>query len=162
MGGTAAAGGLGLAGHVAAGLLRNLLSTGVLLVVAFVLGFRSHASAGDWLVAVALLAGFIVALSWLAAAIGTAVGSAEAASGVTFLVSFLPYPSSAFVPLPTLPSWLQGFAHYQPVNCLIDALRQLSQGQSFGTSATLTVVWSAGITVGSIALAGWRFRARTA
>ena len=151
-----------LAGHVAASLMRNLLSTAVLLAVAFAIGFRPDAGAEQWLVAVVLLAAFITALSWFAAAVGTTVGSVEAASGVTFLVSFLPYPSSAFVPISTMPSWLQGFARNQPVNCLVDALRHLLLGQPVGASVVLTVLWSTAIAAVSIAMAAWRFRSRTA
>ena len=151
-----------LAGHVAASLLRNLLSTAVLLAVAFAIGFRPDAGAEQWLAAIVLLAAFITALSWFAAAIGTAVGSVEAASGVTFLVSFLPYPSGAFVPISTMPSWLQGFARHQPVNCLVDALRELLLGQPVGADAVLTLLWSLAIATASIALAGWRFRSRAA
>ena len=42
-------------------------------------------------------------MSWLSAAIGLVTRSPEAASGFTFFVSFLPYPSSAFVPIDTMP-----------------------------------------------------------
>ena len=55
----------------------------------------------------AILALFVLALSWLAAAIGIVARSPEAAQGIAFLVSFLPYVSSAFVPIHTMPAALQ-------------------------------------------------------
>jgi ABC-2 type transport system permease protein len=88
--------------------------------------------------------------------------SPEAATGMTFLISFLPYPSSAFVPIHTLPSWLQGFAAHQPVTCVIDTLRGLLTGGPVAASAVPAVIWSLGITVASIALAGFLYRRKTA
>ena len=61
-------------GHVVASVVRNLLSAAVVLVVAFAIGFRPHADVAAWLAAAGILALFVLALSWLAAAIGI-VGS---------------------------------------------------------------------------------------
>jgi ABC-2 type transport system permease protein len=97
-------------GHVVASVARNLLSSALVFAVAMAIGFRPHGDPLNWLAAVGILALYVLALSWFAAAIGMLVRSPEAAQGVTFLVSFLPYPSSAFVPIHTMPSWLQGFA----------------------------------------------------
>ena len=88
-------------GHVVASVLRNLLSSALVFAVALAIGFRPHGAPGNWLAAVAILALYVLALSWFAAAIGIVVRSPEAAQGITFLVSFLPYPSSAFVPVHT-------------------------------------------------------------
>ncbi len=93
----------------------------------------------------------MLALSWFAAAIGILVRSPEAAQGITFLVSFLPYPSSAFVPIHTMPSWLQGFASNQPVTAVADATRALLNGTPVGADAWHAIAWSIAIVVGSIA-----------
>jgi ABC-2 type transport system permease protein len=151
-----------LAGHVAASVARNLASAGLAFGVAVAIGFDPHADLGDWLAALGLLALFILAISWLAAAIGVVTRSPEAAQGITFLVSFLPYPSSAFVPIHTMPSWLQGFARTQPVTAVIDSLRSLLSGHAPGTSAVTAVAWSLGIIVVSVAAAGVLFGRRTA
>jgi ABC-2 type transport system permease protein len=149
-----------IAGHVAASVARNLASAALAVAVAFLLGFDSPAGPGRWLAAVAILALFVLAVSWLAAAIGIIVRSAEAAQGVTFLVSFLPYPSSAFVPIHTMPSWLQGFAANQPVTAVIDAVRALLSGAPVGSSAWHAVAWSVGIMAVSVTLAGALFQRR--
>ena len=99
-----------LAGHVAASVVRNLASTVLVFGVAFLIGFRPSAGPLDWLAAAGILVLFILAISWLSAAFGLLARSPEAAGGFSFLVMFLPYPSSAFVPIDTMPSWLQGFA----------------------------------------------------
>jgi len=151
-----------LAGHVAASVARNLASATLAVGVALAIGFHPRAGLGDWLAAFGLLALFILAISWLAAAIGVVTRSPEAAQGITFLVSFLPYPSSAFVPIHTMPSWLQGFAHAQPVTAVIDSLRALLSGHAPGSSAVAAVAWSLGIIVVSVAAAGALFGRRTA
>jgi ABC-2 type transport system permease protein len=149
-----------IAGHVVASVARNLASAVLAVAVAFVLGFDSGAGAGRWLAAIGILALFVLAISWLAAAIGILVRSAEAAQGVTFLVSFLPYPSSAFVPIHTMPSWLQGFASDQPVTAVIDTLRALLTGAAVGSSAWHAVAWSVAIMAVSVLLAGILFQRR--
>jgi ABC-2 type transport system permease protein len=148
-------------GHVAASVARNLLSTGLVFAVAFAIGFRSEAGLAAWLGAAGILTVFILALSWLAAAIGITARSAEAATGMTFLISFLAYPSSAFVPVRTMPTWLQGFAENQPVTKVIDTIRSLLGGTPAGASAWYALAWSLGIIAGSILLAGVLFQRRT-
>ncbi|HEY2317061.1 MAG TPA: ABC transporter permease [Solirubrobacteraceae bacterium] len=150
-----------LAGHVVASVARNLASAGLAVAVALAIGFHPRAGLGDWLAAIALLALFILAISWLAAAIGVVTRSPEAAQGITFVVSFLPYPSSAFVPIHTMPSWLQGFARGQPVTAVIDALRALLAGHAPGSAAVAAVAWSLGIIVVSVIAAGVLFGRRT-
>ena len=99
-----------LAGHVAASVVRNAASTALVLAVALLIGFRPDAGALAWLAAGGVLLAFVLAISSLAAALGLVATSPEAANGITFVVMFLPYASSAFVPVDTMPSWLQGFA----------------------------------------------------
>jgi ABC-2 type transport system permease protein len=150
-----------IAGHVLASVARNLVSTTLVFAAAFAIGFRSTASAVAWLGAIGILALFVLALSWLAAAIGILARSPEAANGLTFLIGFLPYPSSAFVPIHTMPSWLQGFAHNQPVTPVIDTVRDLLTNHSVGTSAAQAVGWSVAIIGVSMVLSAVLFRRRT-
>jgi ABC-2 type transport system permease protein len=150
-----------VAGHVVASVARNLLSTALLFAVAVPVGFRSSAPPAAWLAALGVLALFVLGLSWLCAAFGVAASSPEAAGGMTFLVSFLPYPSSAFVPIDTMPSWLQGFARHQPATCVIDTVRGLLAGGPVASAAAQAVAWSLGIAVAGVALAGALFRRRT-
>ena len=50
-----------------------------------------------------MIALYILAITYLFAAIGLAASSPEAASGYGFILLFLPYLSSAFVPVDTMP-----------------------------------------------------------
>src|ERR1700716_2620961 len=59
-----------LNGHVAADLLRNTISTIVMLLVGLVIGFRSSASFADWLAIAGLILLFTLAFSWLLAILG--------------------------------------------------------------------------------------------
>jgi ABC-2 type transport system permease protein len=148
-------------GHVLASVLRNLFSTALVFVVAFAIGFRSHASFSHWIAAIGILTLFILALSWFAAAIGIAARSPEASQGITFLISFLAYPSSAIVPVDTMPTWLRGFAENQPFTQVIDATRAFLNGTPVGLSAWHAILWSLAIIAVSVALAGVLFARRT-
>jgi ABC-2 type transport system permease protein len=151
-----------LSGHVTASVVRNLASTVLVFAVAFLIGFRPSAGPLDWLAAVGVLVLFILAISWLSAAFGLLARSPEAAGGFSFLVMFLPYPSSAFVPIDTMPTWLHGFAANQPVTPVIETLRGLLLGLPLGTSPWKAVAWCLGILVASVAVSGFLFRRRTA
>ncbi len=150
-----------LAGHVAASVARNAVSTVLVFGVAVLIGFRPHAAPLDVLAAVAVLLAFVVALSWLAAAFGLVARTPEAANGFQFLILFLPYASSAFVPIDTMPSWIQGFAAHQPITPVIETLRGLLLGTPVANAPWTALAWCAGILAVSIALSGVLFRRRT-
>jgi ABC-2 type transport system permease protein len=147
-------------GHVVASVARNLVSAALVVAVAFLIGFRPHADAADWLATVGILALFVLALSWLAAAIGIVARSPEAAQGIAFLVGFFPYVSSAFVPIRTMPSVLRAVANDNPATAVIDSMRALLNGGHVGADAWHAVVWSLGLIVASIVLSGVLFRRR--
>jgi len=151
-----------LAGHVTASIARNLASTVLVLGVAFLIGFRPNAGPTDWLAAAGVLLLFILAISWLSAAVGVLAKSPEAAGGFAFFMVFLPYPSSAFVPIDTMPAWLHGFANHQPVTPVIETLRGLLLDAPVGTGPWLALAWCGGILAASVALSSVLFRRRTA
>lgn len=147
-------------GHVVASVLRNLLSSALVLAVAIAIGFRPHAGAAGWLAAVGILALWVLAISWFAAAIGILAHSPDTAQGITFLISFLPYPSSAFVPIHTMPPFLRAFAQNQPVTAVVNSLRALLTGAPAGSSEWHAIAWSVAIIAASVALAGVLYRRR--
>ncbi|BDV31691.1 ABC transporter permease [Microbacterium terricola] len=151
-----------LTGHVVASLLRNLLATGVVIGVALLVGFRPTADAAGWIAAIGLVALYILAITYLFAAIGLAAGSPEAASGYGFILLFLPYLSSAFVPVETLPSWLQWIAEHQPVTPIIETLRGLLMGTPMGTAPWWALGWCALILAVAVGWGAWLFRRETA
>jgi ABC-2 type transport system permease protein len=150
-----------LAGHVTASVVRNAASTLLVLGVGVLIGFRPHADLLHWAAAGGVLLLFVLALSWFAAVIGLLAKTPEGANGFTFFVMFLPYPSSAFVPTHTMPSWIQGFAAHQPVTPVTETLRSLLLGTPAGCSPWQALAWCSTILAVSVALAGWLFRRRT-
>ena len=151
-----------LAGHIAASIARNITSTILVFGVACLIGFRPHASLPGWLAAAGLLLAFILAVSWLAAAYGLAVKAPEAANGFMFFVAFLPYASSAFVPVDTMPGWIQGFARNQPITPVTQSLRGLLLGTPVGTAPWAALAWLGGILAVSLVLSAVLFSRRTA
>ena len=150
-----------LAGHVVASVIRNAVSAVLVLGVAILIGFRPHADPLHWVGVAGILLAFVWAVSWFSAAIGLLARSPEAANGFTFIVMFLPYASSAFVPVETMPSWLQGFASHQPVTPVIETLRGLLLGTPVGSHPWTALAWCAGILAVSVAASGFLFTRRT-
>ncbi|MFD6107448.1 ABC transporter permease [Nocardia salmonicida] len=150
-----------LTGHVAESVIRNLLTSGIVIGVAVAVGFRPTTEPLRWLGVLGLLAMFVFALSWLSAALGLLARNPEAANGFTFLFMFLPYVSSAFVPTESMPVWLHGFAENQPVTPVIETMRGLLMGTPIGDSGLLAVLWCAGIALVGYVAAGVLFRRRT-
>lgn len=151
-----------LTGHVVASVVRNLASSVLVFGVALAIGFRPHASVVQWAAAIGVLALFMLAVSWFAAMVGLFATSPEAASGFSFLVMFLPYASSAFVPIATMPGWLHGFSRHQPCTPVIESIRALLAGQAPGSNASVAAIWCVAILAVSVAGSTFAFRRRTA
>jgi ABC-2 type transport system permease protein len=151
-----------LSGHVAASAARNAGSMVLVGGLAFVLGFGLHGDPLGWVAAAGILLAFSIAVSWLSAALGLLARTPEAAGGFTFLIMFLPYASSAFVPVHTMPGWLQGFASAQPITPLADSLRGLLLGTPVGARPLVALAWCAGILIVSVAASRALFERRTA
>jgi ABC-2 type transport system permease protein len=155
------AGSAPLTGHVVASIVRNVASTVIVLAVALIIGFDPTAGIAEWLGVLGVLLAFMAAVSWLAAAFGLLARSAESAGAFSFLILFLPYLSSAFVPPETMPAGLQAIAEHQPVTPIIETLRSLMLGTP-GGDALVALAWCLGFTaIGAVAAAAL-FRRRTA
>lgn len=155
-----------LTGHVVASVVRNTISTLLVFGVAYAIGFRPHAGLSGWLVAGGVLLAFILAVSWLSAVIGLLCGSPDAANGATFGVLFLPYISSGFVPIATMPTWLRGFARHQPATPVIDSVRSHLMSSPLMSqpahSTWIALAWCGGILVVSAAASAVLFQRRAA
>lgn len=147
-----------LTGHVVASVVRNLFATTIVIGVALAVGFRPTAGFAEWAGAIGTIALYILAITWLFAAIGLAAGSPDAANGYGFILLFLPYLSSAFVPVDTLPDWLQWIAENQPITPIIETIRSLLMGTPMGDSGWWALGWCAAITGFAAWWSGWLFR----
>ncbi|WFP16679.1 ABC transporter permease [Citricoccus muralis] len=144
-----------LLGHTVSSLVRNLMATAVVVAAAFALGFRTAASPVQILTAIGLIMLWILVITCVFTLLGLVSGSAESASGYGFMLLFLPYISSGFAPVETMPGWLQGFAGHQPMTPIIDASRALFTGEPWSAlTADLLVgaAWCAGFIAVSLAL----------
>ena len=156
-----------LSGHIAASLARNLLATALVIAVGLGVGWRPSASPAAWAGAAAVIVAFILTMSWLAAAFGLLVRSPEAANAATFVLMFIPYVSTAFVPAAAMPAVLRPIAANQPFTAVIETMRGLwmghtSTGAPVGHEAWLAAAWCAAILTAASAAASWLFRHRTA
>jgi ABC-2 type transport system permease protein len=143
-------------------LLRNFVSTLLVIAVAFGIGFRPHSSVGAFAAALGVLLLFVAAASWFAAAFGLLVRAPEAANSAMFFLMFFSYASSAFVPVRTMPTWLRGFASHQPATPVTETIRGLLLGHSTPLPFGSALAWCVGIGVVSMGLAAVLFRRRTA
>jgi ABC-2 type transport system permease protein len=147
-----------LTGHVVASVLRNLVSTVIVLCVALLIGFDPRASALDWLGVLGVLLAFMVAISWIAACFGLLAKSAEGAGAFSFAIMFLPYVSSAFVPTDSMPAALEAIGDRQPITPIVETLRGLMLGTPIGGHAVAALAWCAGLTAVGVISAGVLFR----
>ncbi|HXF00130.1 MAG TPA: ABC transporter permease [Solirubrobacterales bacterium] len=147
-----------LLGRTLADLVRNILIVGLMIVVGYLVGFRFHGGVSGALACVVVVAAFGLALSWIFAFVALTVRGAEAAQSAGFVVIFpLVFASSVFVPISTMPNWLQGFAEVSPVTVTADAARSFALT---GAPASLgaAAAWIVGLLAIFVPLSMWRYR----
>jgi ABC-2 type transport system permease protein/oleandomycin transport system permease protein len=148
-----------LAGRTLADAVRNVLVVALMTVVGFGVGFRVHTNVFGLLGAMALLVLFGYALSWIFAAVGLAVGQPETAQAAAFpVMAPLVFASSAFVPVDSMPGWLQSFAAHQPLSVVVSASRDLVLGGPTASHVLQAIAWCAAILAVAAPLAVRRYR----
>jgi ABC transporter DrrB family efflux protein len=148
-----------LTGRTLADVVTNMLSLFVLVTVGVIAGFNFHNGLPEVVAGFALLLLFGYAFSWLFALIGLMVSTPEAANAVGFTAIFpLTFASSAFVPVESMPDWLQAFAAVNPFTVTVDAMRALWLGAPAGNSVVLALVWTCGFIAVFAPLAVMRYR----
>ena len=148
-----------LAGRTTADLARNVFVAALMAVVGFAVGFRIHTSALGFLAGMLLVLLFGYVLSWVFATVGLVVGDPETAQAAAFpVMAPLVFASSAFVPVSTMPSWLQPFAEHQPVSVTASAVRALMIGGPTTSYVLQSLAWCVGILLvfGPIAVRRYR------
>jgi ABC transporter DrrB family efflux protein len=115
-----------LSGRTISDVVYNAGILVVLMLSGLVVGWRVHSSLGEFLLAVVLLMAFTFAMSWIGVYLGLRVPTVEVANQVGFITIFpLTFLSNAFIPIQTLPSWLQPVAEWNPFSSLVAASREL-------------------------------------
>ncbi|MCL2593151.1 MAG: ABC transporter permease [Defluviitaleaceae bacterium] len=150
-----------LTGHVLASVVRNMVATIIVIGVAIAIGFRPQASFVQWLVIAGVLVLYMLAITWIAVICGIIAKTPESASTMPFLLFVLPYISSGFVPVETMPRALRWFAEHQPMTHIIDSVRALMLDMPVGNSLRLALIWSAGVIIVSFAIAVQVYKRKT-
>ena len=115
-----------IAGRTLADVVYNGGILIVLMLSGLVVGWSINNGIPSFLAGVGLLLLFAFAMSWIGVWLGLSVPTVEVAQQVSFIVIFpLSFVSSAFVPIATMPTWLQPFAEWNPISSITSACREL-------------------------------------
>jgi ABC-2 type transport system permease protein/oleandomycin transport system permease protein len=148
-----------LAGRTLADLVRNAFVAALMTGVGFAVGFRIHTNVLAFLAGIALVLLFGYTFAWIFATVGLAVGDPETAQAASFpVMAPLVFASSAFVPVESMPGWLQVFAEHQPVSVTASAVRALAIGGPTTSYVLQCLAWCFGILVVFAPLAVMRYR----
>jgi ABC-2 type transport system ATP-binding protein len=148
-----------LIGRTVADLVRNVLIILLMIIVGYIIGFRFHAGILQAVASIAVVAAFGFALSWIFAFVALTVQGAEAAQSAGFVVIFpLVFASSVFVPVSSMPDWLQAFAKASPVTLTANTARSFALQTGVPGSLGGAAAWIVGILVVFIPLCVWRYR----
>jgi len=151
--------GVVLAARTTSDLLRHLIAVLIMAGVGYIMGYRFEGGLLDLAGAFGLIILVGLAFSWVAATIGLLVRDTQTAeiAGFTWIFPVV-FASSIFVPVETMPAWLQVFASHSPISLAANAARGFSLGNADWAAAFQATAWMLGITLVFAMLAVWRFR----
>jgi ABC transporter DrrB family efflux protein len=148
-----------LVGRTLADLVRNVFVVLLMTCVGFLVGWRITTNVFGLVAGLVLVVAFAYSLSWLFAIVGMTSPDAETAQAVSFpILAPLVFASSAFVPVETMPGWLQAFADHQPVSAVCNAVRALTIGGPTRSYVIQAIAWIVGIVVICAPLAVRKYR----
>lgn len=148
-----------LAGRTTADLARNVLVMIIITSVGFAVGFRIHTNAFLFFCGILLVLFFSYSMSWLFSVVGLLLKDPESAQAASFpVMAPLVFASSAFVPVASMPTWLQGFATYQPVSVTVSAVRALALGGPTLKWVWQSLAWCVAIILVCAPIAVWRYK----
>jgi ABC-2 type transport system permease protein/oleandomycin transport system permease protein len=148
-----------LAGRTLGDSVRNTFVVMLMTVVGVVVGFRFHAGFIPAIAALLLVVAFGFSFSWISATIGLAVHDVESAQTAGFLWVFpLTFASTVFVPLASMPGWLQAFARVNPISITANAVRALTEGGPTLRPVVYSLAWITGLLVVFMPLATRNYR----
>lgn len=150
-----------LGGHAVSSVLSNLFSVLLVMIVAFLIGFRSDAGAMEWLTFSGLLVLFTLATTWLAIVFGLLAKTAEGAGAFSYILLLLLFVSSAFTPVDKMASFLRVFAENQPMTPIVETMRSLVTDGTIGNQAGMAVLWCVILFGISYTTALWLYKNKT-
>lgn len=148
-----------LVGRVLADALRYIILIILIMAIGFAIGFRLENGVGPFIAGILLIVLFGIALTWVGVFIGISVKNAETAQVAGFVWVFpIVFASSLYVPIDSMPSWLQVFARINPFTPMVDTIRGLSLGMGISSSLWQILVWDCVIILVFLFLALRRYR----
>ncbi len=143
-----------LAGRLVADTGRMLVTILIIVGVGYAVGFRFQNGFVPAVLMVVLATVFGLAICCIAAFTGLAIGDEESVQAFGLIWLFpLTFVSSAFVPVSSMPGWLQAFANNQPVTYVVNTMRALALGGPIQAELWKSIAWLAGIFIVFVPLA---------
>ncbi|WP_194826851.1 ABC transporter permease [Nocardia sp. XZ_19_231] len=128
-----------LAGALLADMVRYAIASTLTVLVGLCLGYRPGGGLVGVVAACLVVVVCSFAVSWIWALVGVTGKSAASVQGISMMVMFpLTFMSGAFAPVSTMPGWMQGLNHANPVYYMVNTCRELMNSNSYGTD----LVWS--------------------
>lgn len=133
-----------LAGALLADTIRYTIATVLTLVMGYIMGYRPAGGLDHVAIAAVLVIVCAWSISWIFAFFGVIARTASSVQGISMIVLFpLTFLSNAFVPVDTMPSWLQWFVNINPVSHLVTAVRNLANSGTIGVDFAFTLIGAA-------------------
>jgi ABC transporter DrrB family efflux protein len=148
-----------LVGRTVADLLRNVVIVVIMILVGYIVGFRFTGGIANAVASIVVVSAFGLALSWIFAFVALTVRGSEAAQSAGFVVIFpLVFASSVFVPVTSMPGWLQAIAKVNPVTLTANAARSYALHGGVPGSLAGAAAWVVGLLLVFVPLCVWRYR----
>jgi len=130
-----------LAGALLADTIRYTIATVLTFTMGYIMGYQPAGGLGNVAIAALLVIFCSWAISWIFAFFGVIARTASSVQGISMIVLFpLTFLSNAFVPVDTMPNWLQWFANINPISHLITAVRDLTNAGTVGWDLVISII----------------------
>lgn len=137
-----------LAGALLADTVRYTIATVLTIIMGYIIGYRPEGGLVHIAVAAILVIVCAWAISWIFAFFGVIARTASSVQGISMIILFpLTFLSNAFVPVETMPKWLQWFVNINPISHLVTAVRELANSGIIGWDFVLSLIGAAVIVV---------------
>jgi len=135
-----------LAGALLADTIRYTIATTLTFAMGYIMGYRPDGGIGYVVLAAVIVIVCSWAVSWIFAFFGVIARTASSVQGISMIVLFpLTFLSNAFVPVDTMPGWLQWFVNINPVSHLVTAVRELTNNAAVGSDLWISLIGAAAI-----------------
>ncbi|WP_042163257.1 ABC transporter permease [Paenibacillus gorillae] len=133
-----------LAGALLADTIRYTIATVLTFGMGYIMGYRPEGGLGYVALAALLVILCSWSISWIFAFFGVIARTASSVQGISMIVLFpLTFLSNAFVPVDTMPNWLQWFVNINPISHLVSAVRELTNNGTAGWDLGISLIGAA-------------------